>query len=447
MRGKGMAEERKSRKTATEAAAKVPKMVKANILGNLKAKEEGKPVAYCFIVNGYDEILRAMDIAPAWVESYSGVCAAKRDAERFLRKAESENFSRSLCTYATCGLGFDIWRKELNGEMPPDAPWGGLAKPDIILGSGQMLCDPRYKWPQATQHYLQGVPAYVGGFYWPPFDRNVDHKEVEEYYVKYAVKGLRGAVAFIEKHTQRRMDWDRLEELIDLVDRTWNLFIEAYELRKAIPTPMDTGDAMNTMVPLAFMLGTQEAYDFYKDLYDELKRKNERKEGVAANEKYRLLWGAGLPSWFALADFQYFNSQGAVFPVERTYREAEPIDRLELPKMKDPLEHIARRWIRYWTHWYDRAKHRPGSIPEVERLIEYIEDYKIDGVVFHQAFSCRTWHSGIIMQAQILKKIYGEIPILMMEGDIVDISSYNEEDTHHRIDVFIEAMEAVKSKR
>jgi hypothetical protein len=51
------------------------------------------------------------------------------------------------------------------------------------------------------------------------------------------------------------------------------------------------------------------------------------------------------------------------------------------------------------------------------------------------------------MQAQILKKIYGEIPILMMEGDIVDISSYNEEDTHHRIDVFIEAMEAVKSKR
>ena len=442
-----MAEERKSRKTATEAAAKVPKMVKANIMANLKAKEEGKPVAYSFIVNGYDEILRAMDVAPAWVESYSGVCAAKRDADRFLGKAESENFSRSLCTYATCGLGFDIWRKELNGEMPPDAPWGGLAKPDIILGSGQMLCDPRYKWPQAAQHYLQDVPAYVGGFYWPPFDRNLDHKEVEEYYVKYAVKGLRGAIAFIEKHTQKRMDWDKLEELVDLVDRTWNIFIEAYELRKAIPSPMDTGDAMNTMVPLAFMLGTQEAYEFYKDLYDELKRKNEKKEGVAANEKYRLLWGAGLPSWFALSDFQYFNAKGAVFPVERTYREAELISRLELPKMSDPLEHIARRWIRYWTHWYDRARHRPGSIPEVERLIEYIGDYKIDGVVFHQAFSCRTWHSGIILQAQILKKVYGEIPVLILEGDIVDISTYNEADTHHRIDAFIEAMGTAKSKR
>ena len=133
--------------------------------------------------------------------------------------------------------------------------------------------------------------------------------------------------------------------------------------------------------------------------------------------------------------------------MERTYREAEPIYRLELPKMKDPLEHIARRWIRYWTHWYDRAKQRLGSIPEVERLIEYIKDYQIDGVVFHQAFSCRTWHSGIILQAQILKKIYGEIPILILEGDIVDFSSYNEADTHHRIDAFVETMEAAKCKQ
>jgi len=74
--------------------------------------------------------------------------------------------------------------------------------------------------------------------------------------------------------------------------------------------------------------------------------------------------------------------------------------------------------MRYWTHWYDRARRRRGSIPEVERLIEYIEDYDIDGVVFHQAFSCRTWHSAIMLQAQILKEVYREIPILVMEGDI-----------------------------
>ena len=160
-----------------------------------------------------------------------------------------------------------------------------------------------------------------------------------------------------------------------------------------------------------------------------------------------LLWGAGLPSWFALGDFQYFNEKGAVFPAEVTYRIAEKLSRLDLPKTSDPLEHIAWRFIRYYTHWYDKARKRPGSIPKVERIIELIEDYKLDGVVFHSAFSCRSWHAGIIHQAQTLKKVYGDIPVLIMEGDIVDVSSYNEVDTHNRIDAFIETLEVAKQRR
>jgi len=441
-----MADDKKPRALATQAAAKIPKFVRGNMSETLKAREEGKKVAYAYINDGQDEIMRAMDIVPAWGESFSGVCAAKRDAEKYLQKAEADNFSRSLCTYATCTLGFDMLREELGGEMPPGAPWGGMGRPDMIIGSGQQLCDPRFKWPQATQHYLQDVPVFVGSMYYPPWDPNVDHKEQEKIYVKYATEELRACVGFCEKHTGKKMDWDRLAALVDLTDRTWDIFIDTYELRKAIPTPMDTGDAMNTMVPLTFNLGTQEAYDYYADLNNELKQKIEQKQGVADEEKYRVLWGAGLPSWFALGDFQYFNSMGAVFPAETTYRNAEKIERLELPKTNDPLEHIAWRWVRFWTHWYDKARQRPGSIPKVERIIEYIEDYKCDGVVFHSAFSCRSWHAGIVQQAEILRKVYRDIPVLIMEGDIVDISSYNEADTHNRIDAFIEALETERKK-
>ncbi len=442
-----MADDKKPRALATQAAGKVPKFVRANMAASLRAKEEGKKVAYAYINDGQDEILRAMDIVPAWGENFAGVCAAKRDAEKYLQKAEGDNFSRSLCTYATCTIGFDMWREELGGEMPPGAPWGGMARPDMIIGSGQQLCDPRFKWPQATQHYLQDVPVFVGNMYYPTWDPNVDHHEQEKFYVKYAAAELRELVKFCEKHTGKKMDYARLEETVDLTERTWNLFIETYDLRKAIPTPMDTGDAMNTMVPVTFNLGTQEAYDFYVDLNKELKEKIALKQGVADEEKYRVLWGAGLPSWFALGDFQYFNAKGAVFPVEVTYRNAERLERLDLPKVSDPLERIAWRWVRFWTHWYDKARQRQGSIPKVERLIEYIEDYKCDGVVFHVAFSCRSWHAGITLQAQTLKKVYGDIPILIMEGDIVDISSYNEADTHNRIDAFVEALEGYKRSR
>ena len=148
------------------------------------------------------------------------------------------------------------------------------------------------------------------------------------------------------------------------------MVIEAYELRRAIPCPMGTGDAMNTMVPLTFMMGTQEAYDFFSDLYNELQQKIANKEGIIADEKYRILWGGGLPAWFALTDFNYFNSKGAVFPVETTYRLVEPVYRLDLPKVSDPIEHLAWRWTKHWTYWHDSARKRPGSTPEVERMIQ-----------------------------------------------------------------------------
>ncbi len=440
-------EEARKRRTVTEAASKIGPMVKAMISDVLRAKEEGKPVAYTFICCAYDEIVRAMDIVPHWVENYAGICGAKRDAQRFLERAEAENLSRSLCTYALCSLGFDAWREEL-GEMPPNSPWGGQPRPDMMLGSGQILCDARSKWYQAAQHYMPDVPVYEIGLPWIPYEDDYDYREVQDYYVRYIVEQLRGLVQFLEKQTGRKMDWDRLSELVDLSDRTWNLVWETYELRRAVPTPMGTGDAMNTMVPIAFMMGTQQAYDFFKDLYDELQRRIANKEGVIPDEKYRLLWGGGLPAWFALTDFNYFNSKGAVFPVETTYRTVEAIYNfdIDLTRITDPLEHIARRWLKYWTHWYDKAKQRPGSHPDVERLIQYIEDYKIDGIVMHEAFSCRTWHVGLIWQLNRLKKIYKDIPSLILESDIIDISSYNEADTRARIDAFIDILETARSR-
>ncbi len=460
-----MAEEqkkdKKKRRTATETASKIGGMVKAAIGGAVRAREQGKPLAYTFICCNYDEIIRAMDIVPVWTENYAGICGAKRDAERFLERAESLNFSRSLCTYALCGIGFDQWREEL-GSMPPDAPWGGQAKPDFMLSSGQILCDPRNKWYQAVQQYMPDVPIYNVGLPWPLYEDDIEVADVEDYYINYIVEELRGLVRFLEEQTGKRMDWDRLSESVDLSERTWNLIWETYELRRAVPTPMGTGDAMNTMVPMVFMMGTQEGYDFFLELNRELKDKIARKEGVIPDEKYRLLWGGGLPSWFALTDFNYFNSKGAVFPVETTYRMIEPIYRLNIPETNDPIERLAWRWLRYWTYWYDKAKKRPGSEPDVERLIQYIEDYRIDGIVMHEAFSCRTWHLGLIWQLNQLKKIYKPIPVLVLgpdgkrkeerrelpslilESDIIDISSYSEVDTRNRIDAFIETLEQSK---
>ena len=460
-----MAEEQKKkhekRRTATRAAASIGPMVKGFFADAIKAREEGtKKLAYTFIVCSYEEILYAMDVLPLWTENFAGICGAKRDAERFLQRAESLGLSRSLCTYALCGIGFDQWREEL-GEMPPDAPWGGQARPDFMLSSGQILCDPRSKWYQACQQYMPDVPIYNIDLPYPLYDPKRDHREVWGYYHQYIVKEFRGLISFLEEHTGKKMDYDRLSEFVALSDRTWNLIEETYDLRAAVPCPMGTGDAMNTMVPLNFKMGTQETYDFFLNLKAELEERIAKKEGVIENEKYRILWGGGLPAWFALNDFNYFNSKGAVFPAETTYRMVAPIDEMDIPETSDPVEHLAWRWLGFWTFWYDKARRRPGSEPDVERLIEYIERYKIDGIVMHEAFSCRTWHVGLIWQLHQLAKIYRPIPVLnlgareekqgnrelpslILESDIIDITSYSEVDTRNKIDAFIETLESLK---
>jgi benzoyl-CoA reductase/2-hydroxyglutaryl-CoA dehydratase subunit BcrC/BadD/HgdB len=312
---------------------------------------------------------------------------------------------------------------------------------------------------------MPDVPIYNIDLPYPLFDPNRDHREVIGYYHKYIVKELKGFIAFLEKQTGKKMDYDRLWGFVKLSDKTWDLIEETYDLRAAHPCPMGTGDAMNTMVPMSFKMASQEAYDFFLNLKAELEEKIAKKEGVVENERFRLLWGGGLPSWFALSDFNYFNSKGAVFPAETTYRMVAPIDQMDIPETKDPVEHLAWRWLGFWTFWYDKARQRPGSEPDVERLINYIERYDIDGVVMHEAFSCRTWHVGLIWQLQQLAKVYKPIPVLhlggngkkektnkelpslILESDIIDITSYSEVDTRNKIDAFIETLESVaKSK-
>jgi len=424
---------------ALEVTRKVRPMIKDWASKSHEAYANGEPTAYYFTLSFYEDILRAMDIISVGTENYAALCAAKMDAERFLNKAGAEGYAPYLCSYAQCWLGFDALRKEL-GEMPPNAPDGGMPTPTVMLGTGMMICEPRYKGYQASQRYLD-VPLHIFNLYWPPADADI--KEVQDYYVKYTTEELRGLVEFLEKYTSRKMDWDRLSEVTDLIERTLVMWNKAYELRRAIPAPMPTEDAMSTMVPGWFYMGTQPAYDFYAELYNEIKQRVDSGIGVIPDEKYRLLWGGGLPPWFAMKLFNYFESLGAVFPIEFTYHPPPPV---EIPKgVTDPLERIAWRFFKQFTYRHEKAQKRTGN-PDAEFVLELIDGYKTDGVVFHQARTCRTIHCGQLHEINALKEFI-DIPMLVLESDIVDIRYYSEADTKTKIQAFLEAVDTYQKSK
>jgi len=417
----------------TESARKVRAMVKNIYRGASEAKAQGKKVAYFMVASQYDEILRAMDVVPIPTENYAGLCAAKRDTDRFLIKAEVDGYSQELCSYTRIGLGFDSLRKDLGG-IPENAPDGGMAMPDMMLGSSS-VCDPRFKWYQAAGRYMD-VPTYGIDVVMPPVFSDLN--EVRDYYIQYQGEQLRGLIRFLEEQTNKKIDKERLWETIRLGDEAWRLWYEIDRMRVAVPSPMPTQDHFNVMVPAYYYCGTKEAVDFFNDLYAEVKYRVENKLGVIPNEKYRILYGGGLPPWHTLWIFNYFENFGAVFVIENVYRAYDPV---EVPShVKDPVQYLAWRTFLRVTQRHEKAKANSGN-SAVERLLEMIDNYKIDGVVFHACRSCRATTIG---QVHIKKQLsrFTDMPMMQLVSDMVDLRDYSEAQWKVQISAFIEVLSA-----
>jgi len=431
-----VAEEQKTKTTATKStktAGKVRPIVKKMYLRAQEAAAEGKPIAYCMVASQYEEILRAMDITPIWTENYAALTAAKQVAEPYITKAEAEGFSNVLCKYAMVGIGFDAIRAE-TGKMPEGAPDGGMAKPTMLLGSSA-VCDPRFKWYQALGRYMD-TPIYCIDVMYPN-SRNF-RPEMKDYYIKYQAEQFKGLVDFLEKTTGTKMDWDRLNHIMDIADETTKVWWDAYQLRKSVPCPMPSQDHFSCMVPAYYLLGEQEALDFYRELYDELKERVDNKVGVIKNEKYRLLWGGGLPPWHTLSIFNYFEGLGAIFTIETSYHPPEPVE----PVGKDvhPLERLASRFLTRVMRSQERAQKGCGD-SRVQQILDLLEEYKNVGMMMHQARSCRAMSLGQIHFKNMVQE-HIKVPTMFMESDIVDVRDYSEAQTKMQVNAFMDAVES-----
>ncbi|MHB1420134.1 MAG: 2-hydroxyacyl-CoA dehydratase subunit D [Bacillota bacterium] len=424
---------------STKTAGEVRRYVKKMYTRAHEAKAAGKPVAWVmFGVHG--PILRAMDITPIFTENYAGLCAAKRYEGVLIEKAESEGYSNQICGYVRTGLGFSALRKE-GGMIPEGAPDGGMADPDMMIGCS-MGCDPRYKWYEATGHYSD-VPVfnYDSVLYPNPY---TDDVAVKEFSIKYEVDQLHRLIEFLEQQTGKKMDWDRLRECLALQRQIHKTRHECYMLRKAVPAIMPTEDGLNTMVPHMFMPAEEETLAFYQQLRDELKERVAAGTGVIENEKYRILWAGGLPPWHSMYIFNYFESKGAVFAMETAYYPGEPSEEFPVDS-DDPIEvEVRRGWEKVWE--IQRRARKIGGSANVQYVLDWIDEYKIDGLVYHGTKSCRATTIGQIHEKNVINE-HVKIPALFLESDMVDVRDFSEVQTKMKIDAFLETVDAFKRQK
>ncbi|MFC1904280.1 2-hydroxyacyl-CoA dehydratase subunit D [Chloroflexota bacterium] len=408
-----------------------------------ETKQKGGHIAWAMF-GPPPEILLALDVVPIYTEQYAAAMAARQRAEESCEWADKTGYNIDICGYCRLGLGYTALESRL-GHTPENPAYSGLPEPDILLGRSH--CDPGYKWYQTSQHLTgKELPYFIYENLYPVPDSGhfIGDKEIDEQYVKFYRKQVEEMVAFLEKHTGKKMDLDRLREKIEVSQEMRQLWYDIYLMRRAIPAPMPTGDFMTCVFPYMTMHASDEGLDFLRRLHSEVKHRVDNKIGVVPEEKHRILW-IGIPPWFHMSIFNYFEKFGGVSCIEFQYPPALPID----VDLDDPLgalakrDHFAGTLSQHLISFPSRGEEcygiMGGCYRPVRHVMQMVEDYSIDGLVIHHITSCRNALIGHTHGRRVIRERLG-LPTLFLESDMVDPRGYDEEADFRAINTFMEQL-------
>lgn len=420
-------------------------MIDESYARSVEAFKAGKPTAWCMATNyGHGVvILKAMDVEVVYPENYGTVCAASGVAQSYLDRSDADGFPTHLCGYSRNDFGYTSrMMRELSGEIPPEAPMGGMPRPVLLLGSA-LYCDARYKWFQALGRYMD-APLWI--LHMPvPGVKELAKRGTYERCINLMVQDLREFVAFVERLLGKKMDWDKLNETMDSVEELSLVWHEINELRKAKPCPMHSRDFWTCMYPALFLEGNlKESVKLYRDMYDEVKQRVDNHVGAVAQEKYRMVFG-DLPPWHSLGFFDRLAEKGWNFVVESSpYHPPLPID---LSKVSDPLERIAKHHFQWQCGYYEQALKDGEYFGYMAYpYLPYARDYKCDGAFLHPLITCRSASTHHQYVATMLMRRL-KVPSMTVEGDIVDLRLFDPEDALRRAEAFEETMEHYREVR
>ena len=400
----------------------------------LKARvEAGEPFVF---VNADvpTEIFKAMDIPVVVNQWWAAVVAAKQKSAQYLGALNAQGYRENLCKY--CSLSYASTLEQDSAE----APWGGLPPPTVVISSND--CNSQNKifelWADRTG------AAYFAMDRAAPTQPNLDgwldrlredwNDVFGDEVIDYLAEQYRELIDFLERHTGRRFDPDRLREVMDLVNEQEEYYRKTRDLISATrPAPLNVADQMPaTMIP-QWHRGTTWGRDRAKLFYEETLAKVQAGQGVVADERVRLMWlGTGL--WYNLGFYEYFEQRyGAVF-VWSIYLAiaADAYPTYPSRPDEDPLRTLAARMTKIYAilntapfnvEWF-KAEAKRAQIDGVVSLTGGTED------------DCRETFG----QHYLVRRAFEEmgVPVLRLGVDNADARTWNDEAIRKQVGEFIE---------
>ncbi|MBN1367074.1 MAG: 2-hydroxyacyl-CoA dehydratase [Dehalococcoidales bacterium] len=379
--------------------------------------KNGEPFAICN-ADECEEIFLTMDIPVLVKQWWSGLISAKQLSPRYFNILESKGYD--LCTYCALPYGCTL------SHDPETAPWGGLPRPSLIIGTTDCDAGQRVTELWAREYNTALFPLevtsptkpYIG--WWEKIKDHWD-EVIEPHRLDMRVAEYKALIHYLEVTTGKKFSMEKLRELMELINEQEGYFRMARDLiAKTTPCPVNLTDQTSTVMPLQWHRGKPEGRDGAKMFYEEVKERVENHQAACPNEKIRMMWlGVGL--WSNTAFYQYFEEKyGAVFVCSMYLSIAA--DGYQRNLKDDPLRALASRNVFLGLNTNDW-------------FVKEAKLHNIAGAVQLVSTTCR-----IGMYTSLTKLAFEKagIPVLEITADNVDARKWDDEKIKAQVSEFIE---------
>ena len=384
----------------------------------LGMKDTNKKYAWCTSV-GPAELLRSFGFEVHFPENHGALLGATRTAGDLIPESSKLGYSNDICSYLTADIG-----SYLKKQTPLTEHYGltGPPKPDLIVYNTNQ-CREVQDWFSYFGRELNCPTFGIN----PP--RHVDEVTKEE--IDDVTAQFKELIPICEKVTGIKFDIDRFRETIKLSKEATDLWKKVLWTASVTPAPISFFDATIHMGPIVVLRGTQIAKDYYATLLSELQEKVKNGVGFLENERSRIYWD-GMPIWGKLRSMSDLFIQNNTAVVASTYCNSWVFDAFD---ERHPFESSAKAYTEIFINRSESAKEKI--------LAQLIEDFRIDGMIFHDAKTCSNNSNNRFGMPQRITEKTG-IPTLVIEADLCDLRFYSEGQSITKIETFLEQIESTK---
>ena len=313
----------------------------------------------------------------------------------FIDLAESAGIPADCCSADKAALG-----SIMRGLYPPPVCVVGINTP----------CDSQVVGTQAMAE-LSGRPFFVIDV---PYYR-------EDETIRHVAAQLGELIPFLERHTGRKLDFDRLREVCELSNQTTEAIWEWLEWRKHVPLTQSSKVVALTLLIQILWAGAQDGVDLARALAREAKERHERGERFF-EERVRAIWYQDAV-WTDMQIYDWFERDlGLTVPVDifGFYAQEGLIDTSTPETM---LYGLARKL----TNCHPMGRQFRGSFDLYLRDFMHMhEAWNADCGIFAGHIACKHAWGGIGLFKEACRK--AGIPLLVFEFDMFDprVTSYDD---------------------